>query len=200
MALVPRYHPLHGRPNQTLLAECVPNSPRDAWTWLAENPRLAAKSGLTSCIAGSPTQSCHVLFITPDQYSQIKDQTTLCVLCSWDPNFQSWQPSQHIVLEKNIDNRLHFRLSGIRELNTEQEVIDAQQQTEADGLVLLSEEDTSTSKSTESLLTISSSTQSAAIPIPPRGHMKRRSSVIDPNAVLFTLTRLSGTKDEQGFY
>ena len=192
MALVPRYHPLHGRPNQTLLAECVPNSPRDDWTWLAENPRLAAKSGLTSCIAGSPTQSCHVLFITPDQYSQIKDQTTLCVLCSWDCNFQSWQPSQHIVLEKSLDDRLHFRLSGIRELNTEQEVKDAQGQTEADGLVLLSEENTSTTEI--------ASTQTAAIPIPPRGHMKRRSLVIDPNAVLFTLTRLSGTKDEQGFY
>jgi hypothetical protein len=195
MALVPRYHPLHGRPNQTLLAECVPNSPRDAWTWLAENPRLAAKSGLTSCIAGSPTHSCHVLFITPNQYSQIKDQTTLCVLCSWDCNFHSWKPSQHIVLEKNIDNRLHFRLSGIRELNTEQEVIDAQRQTETDGLVLLSEETTTTTSASES-----ASTPSAAIPIPPRGHMKRGSSLIDPNAVLFTLTQLSGTKDEYGFY
>ena len=192
MALVPRYHPLHGRPNQTLLAECVPNSPRDAWTWLAENPRLTAKSGITSCLAGSPAHSCHVLFITPTQYSQIKDQTTLCVLCSWDSNFQSWQPSQHIVLEKNIDNRLHFRLSGIRELNTEQEVIDAQQQTEADGLVLLSEETSTTSER--------ASTQSAPIPIPPRGHRKRRSSINDTNAVLFTLTRLSGSKDEHGFY
>ena len=102
--------------------------------------------------------SCIIYYTRPVLTNQ--RPTTLCVLCSWDSNFQSWQPSQHIVLEKNIDNRLHFRLSGIRELNTEQEVKDAQRQTEADGLILLSEENTSTTER--------ASTQTAAIPIPHR--------------------------------
>ena len=202
MALVPRYHPLHGRPNKTLLAECVPNSPRDAWTWLAENPRLAARSGLTTCLAGSPGQSCHVLFITGAQYSQIRNETRLCVLCSWDPNFQGWQPSQHLVLEKNLDERLHFRLSGIRELSTEQEVVDAQRQTEAEGVPLLSEELSEQRTAGSSRPTVqpaTPSTQSVAIPIPPRGHMRRRSMVVEPSAVLFTLTRLNNSNSEHGF-
>ena len=204
MALVPRYHPLHGRPNKTLLAECVPNSPRDAWTWLANNPRLAARSGLPTCLASSPGQSCHVLYITGPQYSQIKDETRLCVLCSWDPNFQGWQPSQHVVLENDLDRRLHFRLSGIRELGTEQEVVDAQRQAEADGLTLLSEEVSDRAPACSTNLDnqheTPPSTQAVAIPIPPRGHMRRRSMVVEPNAVLFTLTRLNSSDTERGLY
>lgn len=204
MALVPRYHPLHGRPNSSLLAECVPNSPRDAWTWFAEHPNLAARSGLTTCLASSPGQAYHVLFITALQYSKIKDETRLCVLCSWDPNFQEWKPSQHVVLEKNLDNRLHFRLSGIRELSTEQEVADAQRQAEADGIALLSEELSEGSDLCSMNPNIQHDAplraQTAAIPIPPRGHMRRRSMAVEPNAVLFTLTRLANSHTERGFY
>ncbi len=195
MALVPRYHPLLGRHNKSLLAECLPNSPRDAWTWLADNPRLAAKSGLSSCLSGSPTHFSSVLYITDAQYSIIKDHNQLCILCSWDAHFQSWQPNHHIVLEKNLDYRLHFRLSNIRELNTEQEVSEAQKETENNGLLLLSEDTTRMDD-----LNSTTNTHSVAIPIPPRGHLKHRSQMIEPHSVLFTLCRISKNTDEHGFY
>ena len=200
MSLVPRYHPLSGVQRNSLIASCVPESPRDAWTWLQQNPKIANKAGFASCLSSSPSQkNTHVLFCTQNQYSSIESKPRVCVLCAWDPTFDSWVSGQHIVLESNIDKRLHYSLSTMRMLSSEQEVKEVAGQVAMEGLVLLSEysnmapENEDVSKEEHCGLV----SKSVPIPIPPRGHMRSRMySDTETQAVLLSLKSMESAPTE----
>jgi hypothetical protein len=109
-----------------MLQACVPESPRDAWAWLAQRPGLAARAGVHHILAHSPSSRLHVLYLTAAQMGSIKCGTRVGVLCAWTDEFDSWHPGHEVVLEAG-DMRQQYSLRGVRYFVTDEEMVQEMQ-------------------------------------------------------------------------
>lgn len=120
MSLMPLFHPLTGQ--EAILKDCAPDSPRDAWEWLAQRPALATRVGVNHILAHSPSSRLHMLYLTPKQYQGIELDTRVGVLCAWTPEFDTWHPGHEVVLESE-DNQIQYALRSVRYFFTIEEMM-----------------------------------------------------------------------------
>lgn len=134
MSTVPLYHPLVGQGG--VLEECAPDSPRDAWAWLARRPGLAARAGVNHILAHSPSSRLHVLYLTNRQIASVERGSRVGVLCAWTAEFDGWQPGHDVVLEAN-EVRLQYSLRSVRYFMSADEMVQETQGLANSGMSLV---------------------------------------------------------------
>jgi hypothetical protein len=174
MSLVPLFHPLSGQGG--VLEDIAPNSPRDAWAWLAQRPGLARRAGVNHILAHSPSSRLHVLYLTPDQISTVERGARVGVLCAWAHEFDAWQPGHDVVLE-NGDVRLQYSLRSIRYFVSQAEMMSEMHAIADSGISLVTDRPPPISADSESDPEPSPEPEpeGMGIPIPSRGlrHMQQ---------------------------
>jgi hypothetical protein len=166
MSLVPLFHPLAGQGG--ILQDCAPNSPRDAWAWLAQRPTLAARVGVNHILAHSPSSRLHVLYLTSEQYQGIERDSRVGVLCAWTAEFDTWQPGHEVVLEAG-DNQTQYSLRSVRYFLTMEEMLRELQGLAGSGMSLVANQgQAARSSSADELEAATPIPEPAGIPIPSR--------------------------------
>ena len=166
MSLVPLFHPLTGQGG--VLEDCAPNSPRDAWAWLAQRPGLAARAGVNHILAHSPSSRLHVLYLTTQQMAGIERDTRVGVLCAWSSEFDAWQPGHDVVLEAG-DLRQQLTLRSIRYFLTQDELMREVRGLIGSGLSLVANQPPGSGDADQTADGSEPVQEPAGIPIPSRG-------------------------------
>lgn len=173
MSLVPLFHPLTSQSG--MLQDVMPNSPRDAWAWLAQRPGLARRAGVNHILAHSPSSRLHVLYLTPDQMSDVERGARVGVLCAWAQEFDAWQPGHDVVLESG-DVRLQYSLRSVRYFVSDAEMRNEMDVLAGSGISLVTDRNrpTSTDSTSSDTEATSPEPEGMGIPIPSRGRQHMR--------------------------
>lgn len=178
MSLVPLFHPLTGQSG--MLQDVAPDSPRDAWAWLAQRPGLARRAGVNHILAHSPSSRLHVLYLTSDQISSVERGNRVGVLCAWAQEFDTWQPGHEVVLESG-DIRFQYSLRSVRYFVSDAEMRSELQALRGSGMSLVTDRtrpvsaDSSSGNDTEgeaSTVSPEPEPEGMGIPIPSRGRQQ----------------------------